>query len=335
MLRFLTKNVRHMGFHYPKWHRDDSVVDILHSTEVPDPYRWLENPDSPETTEFVRQQNEMVQNYLANSTIRANLKEKLTAMYNYPKYSCPFKKGEFYYYFYNSGLQQQSALYRQSGPDQEPTLFFDPNLLSEDGTVSLSTFSFSESGSLFAYALSESGSDWTKIHVRYTDDSRQVNEVLEYVKFSSIAWTHDDQGFFYNRYPPPGTNTTKLGTETDSNSNPAVYYHRLGTNQSEDLLVFRDQANPDHMFGFEVSFDGKFFVLEISESCDPRNKLLVCPIEKLLSKPNVEDFVVISDSFKAKFSYLTNDGDVFYLQTTLDAPLERVVKFDLSQPEKV
>jgi prolyl oligopeptidase len=212
-------------FVYPDTRRDDTVFDTYGTEKVADPYQWLEDPDSEETQAWVAGQNKVTDAFLGSIPIRNKIKERMTELYNYPKYGCPFKRGDKYYFFKNDGLQNQDVLYRQNTLTAEPELFFDPNKLSEDGTVSLSRLSFSESGDYFAYMISKSGSDWNTIKIKPTRDGTELNadqlgESLEWVKFSGLSWTHDNKGFFYSRYPQPaslkgGTNT-RLTAVTDT-----------------------------------------------------------------------------------------------------------------------
>jgi prolyl oligopeptidase len=182
-----------------------------------DPYRVLEDPKHPETKEFVNAQNKLFQDYISSYPHRQALHGKITKMFDYERFGCPFKRGDAYYYFHNSGLQPQSVLFQQKTLKSEPSIFFDPNALSEDGTVSLNTYGFSKSGAYFAYGLSASGSDWVSIRVMRTADKKEVEEKpLEWAKFTRIAWTHDDEGFFYTRYPSPEDAKDK-GTETECN----------------------------------------------------------------------------------------------------------------------
>lgn len=267
--------------------------------------------------------------------MHSNFKEKLTNLSNYPKFGCPFKRGNSFYYFHNSGLQPQSVLYKQDALDSPATVFFDPNTLSEDGTISLSTYSFSESGKYFAYALSQSGSDWVKIHVKSTElGTSDLEEPLEWVKFSSIEWTHDDKGFFYKQYPRPKVGSDKAGTETDANKQSTVYYHLLGTPQSSDIKIFTDPV-PDNLPYCEVTDDGKYLILAIQPSCEPKNKLYIMNLDEYLANPKpFPEFAKIIDVFENSYDYITNDGPLFWFMTTLDAPKKRVVKYDLTAPEK-
>jgi prolyl oligopeptidase len=211
--------------------------------------------------EFVSQQNALMETVLKPSGIRVKFKNSLTKLMDYPKFGVPRNEGECYYYFYNTGLQAQSVLMTQRGLDDEPKIFLDPNLLSADGTTSLADFSFSESGKFFAYSLSVSGSDWVTIQVKSVGSDADIENPLQFVKFSSIQWTHDDKGFFYNQYPKPSTNN--LGTEVDANKSPMLFYHKIGTPQEEDVFVYQDES-PDHLISFEVTDDGKFLILYIT-----------------------------------------------------------------------
>ncbi|KAJ3290373.1 hypothetical protein HDU79_003358 [Rhizoclosmatium sp. JEL0117] len=332
-------------FAYPAVRRDENHVDVLHGVPVKhqlelthQSYRHLEDPDAPETKAFVEAQNSLFQGFIKDSAVlRGKIEAKLTEMYNYERFGVPFKKGDNYYYFHNSGLQPQSVLYTQKSVDATASVFFDPNKLSEDGTVSLATYRFSEKGNLFAYALSASGSDWVKIHVREVGADKDLEEKpLEWAKFTGISWTHDEKGFFYNRYQAPSVSLDKAGTETDSAENQMVYYHRIGTSQSEDILIHKDASNPTHMFGVSVSDCGRYLILTVSESCDPKNLVYVADLQKQFgtnSVLGVPTFSPIVDKWEAEFSCIANEGTTFFFETTLNAPKKRIVKYDLTKPE--
>ncbi|KAI9348206.1 prolyl oligopeptidase [Obelidium mucronatum] len=288
---------------YPPVRRVDHV-DILHGVSVSDPYRHLEDPDAPETKAFVEAQNSLFQGFIKNSDVRPKLEAKLTEMYNYERYGVPFKKGDNYYYFHNSGLQPQSVLYTQKSADGEASVFFDERI------------AFSEKGKLFAYALSASGSDWVKIHVK-------VRTPLEWAKFTGISFTHDEKGFFYNRYPTPSVSLDKAGTETDSAENQMVYYHR-------------DADHPTRMFSVSVTDCGRYLLLNQSESCDPKNLVFYADLEKQFGGNavlGVPKFTPIVNEWEAEYSYITNEGTLFFFETTLNAPKKRVVKYDVAQPD--
>jgi len=216
--------------------RQDELVETLHGHEVADPYRWMEDPDAAETKEFVDAQNKLTTPYLAECGVREQFHTKLTDLFNYPKQGCPSKKGDKFYYSKNTGLQNQSVMYVQDTPDSPSSVFLDPNTFSTDGTVSLGSSSFTKDGTLFAYAVSVSGSDWRKVKFRDCETLTDLEDVLEDVKFSCLSWTHDNKGLFYNRYP--GNASGDLGTETNSNVNQKLYFHKLGSPQSEDVLCY-------------------------------------------------------------------------------------------------
>ncbi|TPX63319.1 hypothetical protein SpCBS45565_g06684 [Spizellomyces sp. 'palustris'] len=336
-------------FDYPAVRRDETVAEVLHGKEVKDPYRWLEDPDSEETKAFVEAQNKLFYNFVEKNPYRKSFKEKLTNLWNYERFGTPFKRGDNYYYFHNSGLQAQAVLYKLKSLDGTPKTFLDPNELSEDGTVSLNTYGFTKSGKFFAYGLSASGSDWVTIHVRETDDGASMDyesKPIKWAKFTSIEWTHDDKGFFYNRYPKPEhTTSDKAGTETDANKNAMLFYHKIGrlcaigTPQEEDVLVYKPD-DPDFIVHAEISDDGKFLIMNVCRSCDPEKKLYILDLEKTYEKNGKREMtanpeiVKVVDEFTAEFDYVTNEGSVFWFQTTLNAPKRRIVKYDLADPQK-
>ncbi|KAJ3012419.1 hypothetical protein HKX48_006288 [Thoreauomyces humboldtii] len=321
------------GIAYPTVRRD-ATVDTLHGQKVEDPYRWLEDPDSEETKAFVDAQNKVFYDFIAKNPDREAFKESLTELWNYPKFGCPFKRGDFYYEFRNSGLQAQSVLYQMKDLNGEAVVFLDPNVLSEDGTISLNTYAFSKSGKYFAYGLSASGSDWVSIHVRdATAGSKDLEDKpLEWAKFTGLQWTHDDKGFFYNRYPSPSSSTADKGTETDSNTDSELFYHKIGTPQVQDVAVFKPE-DPKFMVGFEVSDDGKYLVVDVLRGCDPERKFFVADIESQAISGALQ-FIKVVDDFEAEWGYVTNEGTVFYLQTTQNAPKRRIVKYDLNDAKK-
>jgi prolyl oligopeptidase len=322
---------------YPKVRRAEENGYKLHGHFIEDAYVQLEDPNGAETIEFVKAQNELTRSILSKSSLKGTFKSTLTKLMDYPKAGCPQKQGSQYYYFYNSGLQPQSVLMRiNSLDDKDAKVFFDPNKLAEDGTTSLSTYAFSESGKYFAYALSESGSDWVKVHVKNTlGDGESLPDVLKWVKFTSLAWTHDDKGFFYKQYPKPASlSEEKAGTETDKNDGCSLFYHKLGTTQDQDALVYTDPDSTSHP-SITVSDDGKYIVLTVSLSCDPNSKVYICPMSSFLENyPKAPEFKCIVDNYDNAYSFLTNDDNIFWFETTLNAPKKRIVKFDLNSPEK-
>ena len=327
---------------YPATTRSEHV-DTYHGTSIPDPYDWLENPDSPATSAWVDAQNSLTQSYLSTSPDRSLLQQRLKVLYNYERYSCPFHRGARFFFFRNDGLQNQAVLYRQAGLKGEPEVLLDPNLLAEDGTAALGTYAFSEDGEWLAYGVSRSGSDWQSIELlRVADGVRSEEDVLRWVKFSSIAWTHDGQGFFYSRYPTPSSFSAneddvdhKKGSETDKLEHHSVYYHRLHTPQSADVLVFSTPQQPKWMNSAEVTDDGAYLLLTISESTEPVNRLYYFPLSSSLSYPLTSaipdaSIVRLIDTFDNEYSYITNDASQFYFKTNLDAPRYRIIAADLA-----
>ncbi|CAL1583695.1 unnamed protein product [Knipowitschia caucasica] len=321
-------------FTYPAARRDESKVDNYHGTKICDPYAWLEDPESEETKAFVEAQNNLTMPFLEKCKIREKFHERLTELYDYPKYSTPFRRGNRYFYFHNKGLQNQSVLYVQDSLHAPASVFFDPNTLSEDGTVALKLGRLSEDCELFAYGLSSSGSDWVTVHfMKATGDLLPLPDLLHRVKFSCLEWTHDQRGVFYNSYPPQEGPTD--GTETTSNMNQKLMYHVIGTKQTEDVLVAEFPQNPKWHSSVTVSDDGRYAVLSITEGCEPVNRLWYCDLQQL---PNgitgLLPWVKLVDTFEAQFSYVTNEGTVFTFHSNLESPRYCLINIDISKPER-
>ncbi|XP_065008819.1 uncharacterized protein LOC135584265 isoform X1 [Musa acuminata AAA Group] len=301
----------------------------------------LEDPDAEEVKEFVERQAALTDSVLARCEERERLRRQITALFDHPRYSTPFKRGGKYFYYHNTGLQAQSVIYVQKDLDGEAEVLLDPNILSEDGTVALSMASVSKDGRYLAYGLSKSGSDWVTIKVMRIDDKTPESDTISWVKFSSVSWTLDGKGFFYGRYPPPEEGVElDAGTETKINLNHELYYHFLGTHQSEDILCWRDPEYPKYIFGVSVTNDGKFALLHITEGCDPVNKLYYCD---LCSLPNglegfrgsneMLPFVKLVDNFEARYSAVANDDSEFTFLTNKGAPRCKLVRVDLKEPD--
>uniref|UniRef100_A0AAR2KT51 Prolyl endopeptidase n=1 Tax=Pygocentrus nattereri TaxID=42514 RepID=A0AAR2KT51_PYGNA len=306
-------------------------VDDYHGQKIPDPYSWLEDPDSEKTQAFVNAQNQLTLPFLEECPVREVFKERMTELYDYPKYSCPFKRGERYFHFYNTGLQNQSVLYVQDNLDAEPRVFLDPNTFSDDGTVALRGYAFSEDGEYLAYGTSASGSDWVEIHFLRVDGAVALEDQLDRVKFSCMSWTHDGKGLFYNSYPEQEGKSD--GTETSTNLNQKLYYHVLGTPQSQDVLCAEFPDEPKWMSGAEVSDDGRYVLLSIREGCDPVNRLWYCDLNTLPDGiTGLLPWVKLIDNFDAEYEYVTNEDTVFTFKTNLDAPRYRLINVDFADP---
>ncbi|XP_006631358.2 prolyl endopeptidase-like [Lepisosteus oculatus] len=321
-----------MEFKYPVARRDETRVDDYHGTKIVDPYAWLENPDSEETKAFVAEQNKLSMPFLEKCAVRQKFHDRLTELFDYPKYSCPYKRGGRYFYYHNKGLQNQDVLYTQDSLDAEPRVFFDPNKLSEDGTVALKMARLSEECEYFAYGLSSSGSDWVTVKFMTVGDQQELPDTLERVKFSCLAWTHDGKGVFYNCYPRQEGKAD--GTETTTNLNQKLFYHVIGTHQSEDILVAEFPDHPKWQSSVTVSDDGQYVVMAITEGCEPVNQLWYCDLQTLSNGiTGILPWVKVVDNFEAQYGYVTNEGSLFTFRTNLQAPRYRLINIDLTNPE--
>ena len=302
-------------------------VDDYHGRKVADPYRWLEDTDAPETAAWVNAQNAVTFAYLAGIPEREAIRKRLTRLWNYERYSAPFRRAGRYFYFRNDGLQSQSVLYTQPALDAPPAVLLDPNTMSADGTVALSMTAVSHDGRYLAYGTSSSGSDWQEFRVRAVADGRDLDDHLRWIKFSGASWTRDGKGFFYSRYPEPGA-----AALTESNRNQTLYYHRIGSPQSEDVLAFAQPDRPERGVGAQVTDDGRYAILGIWQGSATKNGLYVMDLADS-ARPRVDAPVVrLLDAFDAQYSFLGNDGPVLYVQTDLDAPRGRIVAIDLRRP---
>ena len=309
---------------YPDSPQGDQV-DIYHGVEVPDPYRWLEEPQSPASRQWIEAQNRVTFSYLEQLPRREQINQRLTNLWNYERYGTPFKRGDRYFYLKNDGLQNQSVLYTLPSLEAEPRVLLDPNTLSEDGTVALSGMEVSENGAHLAYGLSTGGSDWVEWHVRNIETGEDTDDLLKWVKFSGASWTHDHKGFFYSRYDEPDA-TTKLEAV---NYYQKLYYHRLGTPQSEDVLIYERPDQKEWGFNGEVTDDGKYLVISVWKGTDPNNLVFY----KDLTLPD-SPVVELIQNFEADYSFVSNDGTKFWFRTDLEAPKGRLIAIDLTQPDR-
>ncbi len=305
------------------------VVEHYHGTAVPDPYRWLEDPDTPASRRWIEAQNRLTETYLAAIPEREAIRERLTRLWNYPKFGTPFRKGGRYFYLKNAGLENQAVLYTQAALTDPPTVLLDPNLLAEDGTVALSTLAVSDDGRFLAYGTTRSGSDWEEFHVREVATARDRPDHLRWIKFSGASWTKDNAGFFYSRYPEPGDKAF-----TDVNRFQRVYYHRLGSEQAADVLVYERPDQPDWGMHAEVTDDGRYAVLHVWLGTDRRNRVYYMDLGDP-SAPRVGgDVVPLLDDFDAAYGLVGNDGPVWYFLTDLDAPRKRLIAIDIAHSER-
>ncbi len=307
---------------YPQARRD-STVDVYHGTQIPDPYRWLEDADSKETQAWVAKQNKLTYDFLAAVPVREKIKTRLRNLLNYPRYSVPYKHGERYFFWKNDGLQNQSVLYIQQTLESKPSVVINPNLLSKDGTVAVSTTAVSEDGTLLAYAISRSGSDRQEIKIRTIDSREDYEETLQWCRFTIIAWKHDNTGFFYNRFPDPNT----VPAEDQINYN-RVYWHKLGTPQSRDQFIYERLDNKELAFAPSITEDGKFLILNVYHGTDPKNRIYYRPVK------STGPFIRLLDDADARYYFVGNVDSVFYFNTDLNAPRGRLIAIDINNPSR-
>jgi len=306
------------------------VVEDYHGTKVSDPYRWLEDTNSPETAAWVEAQNRVTFAHLETIAARERIRSRLTELWNYERYTAPSRKGGLYFYFRNDGLQNQSVLYVQPSLDAEPRVLLDPNTLSADGTVALTALDVTHDGRYLGYGTAASGSDWNEYHVRDIATGEDLPDRIRWVKFSALSWTKDGKGFFYSRYPEPAPGEQLLA----ANRNQKVYYHRVGTSQDEDVLVYERPDQPEYGLSGRVTDDGRYLLLYVSHGTDRRNGLhyidLQDPVAPVVNGPVVR----LLDDFDASYSVVGNDGPVLYVRTDLDAPRGRLIAIDLREPAR-
>ena len=308
---------------YPVARKGDQVDDY-HGVKVADPYRWLEDLDSDDTRSWVDAENKLSFGFLEAIPARAAIKERITKLWNYEKYGVPFKEGNRYFYSRNSGLQNQSVLYTVTSLDGQPKLVLDPNTLSSDGTVALSGMQVSNGGKLLAYSLSASGSDWQEWKVRDVDTGQDLSDDLKWVKFSGVSWTRDNSGFYYSRYDEPKSDSLKA-----TNYFQKVYFHKLGTPQSEDVLVYERPDQKDWLFGAQVTEDGDYLIIPIFQGTDSKTRVYYKDL-----KANNSGVVKLLDDFDAAYSFIGNQGSRFWFQTDLQASRGKIIEIDTAKPER-
>nr|WP_226905107.1 prolyl oligopeptidase family serine peptidase [Pedobacter schmidteae] len=298
-----------------------NIKDNYFGTEVADPYRWLEDDRSEETKAWVKAQNTVTQNYLSQIPFRDAIKARLTHLMNYEKYSQPFKEGTYTYFYKNTGLQNQSVLYRQQAGG-EAEIFLDPNTFSKDATTSLASIDFSKDGSLCAYQLSAGGSDWTNVVVMKTGDKSLVGDTLKDIKFSGIAW-QGNEGFYYSSYDKPAAGSQLSGLTQYHK----LYYHKLGTAQKDDVLIFGGEKTPRRYVGAGLTEDERYLIISAANTTSG-NELYI----KDLSKP-ASAIIAVVDNFEQNHSIIDNEGSKLFIYTNLQAPNGRIVTVDAADPK--
>jgi prolyl oligopeptidase len=308
---------------YPKTKKVDQIDDY-HGTKVADPYRWLEDPDAADTRQWVQDENKITFSYLEKIPARQQIKDRMTKLMNYERYSVPFHEGGRYFYSKNDGLQNQNVWFWTDSVAGTPKVLLDPNTLSKDGTVAVSGLAVSHDGKLLAYSISGAGSDWQEWHVRDVATGNDLSDDLKWVKFSGASWSADNKGIFYSRYEEPNQATMMKAT----NYFQKLYFHKLGTPQSEDVLVYETPDHKDWQFHGHVTDDGHYLIISISEGTDPKNRVYY----KDLTAANAP-VVKLLDAFDASYGFIDNDGPVFWFQTNLNSPRSKVIAIDTRKPE--
>lgn len=319
----LNTNQMNKKMTYPVARKSDQVDDY-HGVKVADPYRWLEDLDSDETRNWVEAENKLTFGFLATISARNKIKDRLTKLWNYEKYGVPFKEGSRYFYTRNSGLQNQSVLYTVTSLDGPPQLVIDPNILSTDGTVALSGMQVSNDGKLLAYSLSASGSDWQEWKVRDVETGKDLNDDLKWVKFSGVAWTRDNSGFFYARYDEPKSDSLKA-----TNYFQKLYFHKLGAPQSADVLVYERPDQKDWLFGANVTEDGDYLIIPVSQGTDSKTRVYYKDL-----RTDGSPVVKLLDDFDAAYNFIGNDGPRFWFYTDLESPRGKLIEIDVTKPER-
>lgn len=308
---------------YPKAKTVDQVDDY-HGTKVADPYRWLEDTDSADTHAWVEEENKLTFGYLDQIPFRKAIRDRMTKLWNFERFTVPQQHGGRYFYQHNNGLQNQNVLLVGESLQAEPRVLLDPNTLSSDGTVALSGEALTDDGKLMAYGTAASGSDWQEWHVRDVDTGKDLPDLIKWVKFSGASWTKDGKGFYYSRYDEPKGTALR-----DTNYFQKLYYHALGTPQSEDKLIYERPDNKELGFGGAVTDDGHYLVILVWQGTSPKNRLYY----KDLTKPDSQ-VVKLLDDFDAEYRFIDNDGPVFWIRTDLDSPRGRLIAIDTQRPEK-
>ncbi len=311
-------------YNYPQPRKVDQTDDY-HGVKVADPYRWLEEPDSEQTRAWVAAENKLTSDYLSQIPERAKIKARLTELWNYEKYSAPFKEGKRYFYYKNDGLQNQSVLYVADSINDKGRVLLDPNGLSKDGTVSLNGTSFTDDGKLMAYGLASAGSDRTEWRIMEVETGKDLADVLKPNRQGGISWTKDGKGFFYSRFPETA-DATALRAQT---FNQKFYFHRLGTAQSDDVLIYERPDNKELFIGGGVTEDGDWLVISLGKGTAPQNMVYYKNLK------TDSPIMPLIDNLDFNYGFVGNDGSKFYFQTDKDATRAKVVMVDVNAKDKI
>ncbi|MCS7074704.1 MAG: S9 family peptidase, partial [Bacteroidia bacterium] len=296
------------------------VKDVYFGLEITDPFRILEQDTLPEIQAWVDAQNQLTRSYLDTIPFRSHIQKRLTELWNFARQSAPFKKGKYWYYFANNGLQNQSVMYQTTDLNSPGNVILDPNTFSADGTSSLAQYSFSQDGKYLAYAISKGGSDWNEIKIRNTETKQDLPETLYWVKFSGMAWQKD--GFYYSRYPEPTS-----GKLISGNLNQQVYYHKLQTQQSADVLVYEEKENPKRTFSAWTTEDETRLVISCAQGASSFNALYIKDLTN--SKSTIEKLV---PTFDFEYDVIEKVENQLFVKTNQKAARYKIIAIDLKKP---
>lgn len=307
------------------------AADTYGGVRIPDPYRWLEDLDAPEVAEWIAAQNAATEAHLASLPLRDHYRARLTQLWNYARTGLPVVEGDCLFYAHNTGLQRQAAIYMRRGIDAAPQLVLDPNAMWPDGAMSLAQFAPSPDARLVAYGIAEGGADWETLRIRDVESGVDLDDTVSWVRFSDLAWTHDAKGFFYSRYPAPPPNKILEAAL----ANQAVYYHRIGTPQAEDVLVYARPDQPAWIVNATVTDDGRYVLLRTYKGADNNNQLHVIDLVDADAPVISRDIRPLIETIDAEYTPIGNRGSQLFVRTDKDAPNRAIVAMDLDRPGSV
>ncbi len=306
---------------YPQAKKMDHV-DLYHGKKVEDPYRWLEDPHTEDTRKWIDAENKVTRAFIDSVQLRPKINQRLRELWDYEKYATPFLEGGRLFYFKNSGLQNQDVVYVKDDASKEARVLLDPNQLSKDGTVALAGMDITRDGKFMAYGISRAGSDWQEWYIKDVETGKDLDEKIEWVKFSNASWTADGKGFFYSRYDQPNEKTK----HEDQNYFQKLYFHEIGTKQDQDNLVYERKDEKEWGFDGSVSDDGNYLIIHVWKGTEPKNRVFYKDLRKADS-PVVE----LLNKADARYTFIGNEGKKFWLLTDLDAPKSRIVAIDIEK----
>ncbi len=318
------ENIVNQKFVYPKY-TTIKHIDNYHGFKVLDNYRNFEKLDSASTKQWIKAENQLTREYFTQHCPNLkSIKDHLTKLYNYPKFSVPREYNGLYFYLYNPGINNQSNLVYTDSLAKQPTTLIDPNFINKDGTATISNYAVSQNGQYVAYGISKVGSDWQDWHIREIVSNKDLSETLKWIKYNSVEWTKDNQGFYYTRFNKPMANKAY----EEANYYHKVFYHKLNTTQEQDKLIYENKANKEWYFSPHISDDGRYLLLTIVVG-DASNNRLYC----MDLRNKAQGFKKLFDTPNAQYSFIGNNGNIFYIQTNYQHPHSRIISLDINNPK--